>query len=75
MFNVTLQGKNYDKDGSYLNHFLKELSTIPSYLRYTPWLLTDQEQARFQVMIGKDYPHRIVTKNLAIDQERTSFNR
>ena len=75
MFNVTLQGKNYDKDGSYLTHFLKELSTIPSHLRYTPWLLTDQEQARFQVMIGKDYPHRIVTKNLAIDQERPSFNR
>ena len=75
MFNVTLQGKNYDKDGSYLNHYLPELSTIPSYLRYTPWLLTDQEQTRFQVIIGKDYPHRIVKKNLAIDQERPSFNR
>jgi deoxyribodipyrimidine photo-lyase len=70
MFNVTLQGRKYDAKGDYLVKWLPALKDVHPALRYTPWLMTTHEQSSIGFILGNTYPHRIVTKDLAIDQQR-----
>lgn len=59
-FNITKQSKDYDADGNYVRHWLPELANVPKQKIHEPWTLTVDEQTRFGVRIGTDYPRPIV---------------
>jgi deoxyribodipyrimidine photo-lyase len=59
-FNIPKQSRDYDPKGEYLKHWLRELASIPCEKIHQPWQLTVEEQKRFGVKLGVDYPRPIV---------------
>lgn len=59
-FNITKQAQEYDGQGAYVKHWLPELQHVPAAQVHEPWRLTPDEQARYGVRIGVDYPEPIV---------------
>jgi deoxyribodipyrimidine photo-lyase len=59
-FNILKQATNYDGKGEYVKHWLPVLSNIPTDRVHSVGLLTHEEQKRFGVRIGVDYPNPIV---------------
>lgn len=59
-FNIPKQSKDYDPQGEYVKHWLPELRELPASKVHTPWQLSKEEQKRFGVQLGVDYPHPIV---------------
>lgn len=59
-FNIIKQSKDYDPQGEYVKHWLPELAQIPAAKVREPWKLLPEEQQRFGVKIGVDYPPPIV---------------
>jgi deoxyribodipyrimidine photo-lyase len=59
-FNILKQATNYDPKGEYVKHWLPELSDVPADRVHSVGLLNNEEQKRFGVRIGVDYPNPIV---------------
>ncbi len=59
-FNTTKQARDYDAQGRYVKHWLPELKSVPADRVHEPWRLSQEDQARFGVRIGTDYPRPIV---------------
>ncbi|AFZ36505.1 cryptochrome, DASH family [Stanieria cyanosphaera PCC 7437] len=59
-FNIPKQSKYYDPKGDYLRHWLPELALIPGSKIHEPWKLTSEEQKRYQIRLGTDYPYPVV---------------
>jgi len=59
-FNIPKQSKDYDLKGNYLRHWLPELTNVPGDKIHEPWKLSQDEQKRFGVRIGVDYPRPVV---------------
>ena len=59
-FNILKQATNYDLKGEYVKHWLPELSDVPSEKVHSVGLLNNQEQKRFNVRLGVDFPNPIV---------------
>jgi deoxyribodipyrimidine photo-lyase len=59
-FNILKQATNYDPKGEYVKHWLPELSDVPADKIHSVGLLTNDEQKRFVVRLGVDYPNPIV---------------
>ncbi len=59
-FNILKQATNYDPKGEYVKHWLPELSDVPADKVHLVGLLTNDEQKRFGVRLGVDYPNPIV---------------
>ncbi len=59
-FNPVKQGKDYDPQGDYIRHWLPELARLPANRIHEPWLLTPDEQTRWGVRLGTDYPRPVV---------------
>lgn len=59
-FNIPKQSKDYDSHGKYIKYWLPELALIPGDKIHQPWQLTQEEQKRYQVRLGVDYPRPIV---------------
>ncbi|TWU03497.1 Cryptochrome DASH [Neorhodopirellula pilleata] len=59
-FNITKQARDYDPDGDYVRHWLPVLANIPSDRIHEPWKLSREDQARYGVQIGREYPTPIV---------------
>lgn len=59
-FNIAKQSKDYDLKGDYLKHWLPELNNIPGDKIHEPWKLSQEEQKRYNVIIGVDYPVPVV---------------
>ena len=55
-FNIVKQSKDYDADGSYVRHWLPELSELPSNKIHEPWTLSKDEQKKYGLTLGVDYP-------------------
>jgi deoxyribodipyrimidine photo-lyase len=73
-FNITKQSKDYDPEGSYLRHWLPELSALGSGQIHEPWKLTQGDQARFNVRLGVDYPHPVVDLFASARSNEQSYN-
>lgn len=56
-FNIVKQSKDYDADGAYVRHWLPELREVPAAKIHEPWTLSRDEQQRYGVTIGVDYPN------------------
>ena len=59
-FNIPKQSRDYDPKGKYIRHWLPELASIPGDKIHQPWQLSREEQKRFGVRLGVDYPRPIV---------------
>ena len=59
-FNIPKQSKDYDFQGNYIQHWLPELSSLPGVKAREPWKLNQEEQKRYDVNLGVDYPRPIV---------------
>ena len=59
-FNILSQAERYDPEGEYVRHWLPELADLPADRIHRPDLLTDEEQRRYGVRMGVDYPHAVV---------------
>jgi deoxyribodipyrimidine photo-lyase len=59
-FNISKQSKDYDPKGDYLRHWLPELASIPGDKIHEPWKLTTEEQKRYGMQLGVDYPRPVV---------------
>jgi len=68
-FNIVKQSKDYDLNGDYIKHWLPELRNVPASQLFQPWLLSADEQTRYGVTIGVDYP-----APLDVDSKSSSSN-
>ncbi|MGF1588964.1 MAG: DASH family cryptochrome [Pleurocapsa sp.] len=59
-FNIPKQTKDYDPQGEYVKQWLPELASLPGDKVREPWKLTQDEQKRYGVRVGVDYPHPVV---------------
>lgn len=59
-FNILSQATRYDPAGDYVRTWLPELAGLPNDRIHRPDLLTDEEQSRYGVRIGVDYPRAVV---------------
>jgi deoxyribodipyrimidine photo-lyase len=59
-FNIPKQSKDYDPKGDYLRHWLPELASIPGDKIHEPYKLSLEEQKRYGVILGVDYPRSVV---------------
>ncbi len=60
LYNPTTQQKRYDPDGAYVRFYVPELKHVPDAFIAEPSKMSDEEQARANCIIGKDYPAPIV---------------
>ena len=59
-FNIPKQTKDYDPKGYYIKHWLTELASLPGDKAREPWKLNTEEQKRYKVRLGVDYPRPVV---------------
>ena len=59
-FNIPKQTKDYDPQGKYIKHWLPELTSLTGDKVREPWKLSQDEQKRYGVRLGVDYPHPVV---------------
>ncbi len=59
-FNIPKQSRDYDPKGNYLRYWLPELKAIPGDKIHEPWKLSQEEQKRYNIRIGVDYPRPVV---------------
>jgi deoxyribodipyrimidine photo-lyase len=73
-FNIPKQSKDYDSQGIYVKHWLPELSNIPPKKVHQPWTLSLDEQKRYNVIMGVDYPHPIVDLEKSVIANEKIYN-
>ena len=59
-FHILKQATNYDPQGAYVKHWLPELARVPADKIHSVGLLSNDEQKRFGVRLGVDYPNPLV---------------
>lgn len=60
IFNPTSQGKKFDPNGEYIRRWVPELANVPAKFIHSPALMTLDQQAAFNCVIGQDYPAPLV---------------
>ncbi|MGB5975258.1 MAG: DASH family cryptochrome [Nodosilinea sp.] len=73
-FNIPKQSKDYDPDGLYVKHWLPELQNVPVAKVHAPWKLQIEEQKRFGVILGVDYPHPVVDLNKSVQTSEKIYS-
>ncbi|MGB5966952.1 MAG: FAD-binding domain-containing protein, partial [Spirulinaceae cyanobacterium] len=73
-FNILKQSKDYDRQGKYVKHWLTELKQVPSNKVHQPWQLSPEEQKRYGVRIGVDYPHPVVDLAKSVQANEKVYN-
>jgi deoxyribodipyrimidine photo-lyase len=59
-FNIPKQSRDYDPKGTYVKHWLPALDALPVDRVHEPGRLSGDEQRRFELKLGTDYPRAIV---------------
>lgn len=73
-FNIPKQAKDYDPDGDYVKYWLPVLQDLPASKVHTPWQLKPEEQKRYSVRLGVDYPHPIVDLQKSVKANEKRYN-
>ena len=74
-FNILKQSHNYDPKGDYVRHWLPELANIPGKKVHEPGKLTQEEQKRYGVRLGVDYPRPVVDFFKSVKANETIYNK
>ena len=61
IFNPTLQGEKFDKNGTYTKKWCPELNNLPNKYLFKPWELNEDQQRNHGVILGEQYPFPIVS--------------
>ena len=59
-FNILAQAKRYDPKGAYVKLWLPELKELPADKVHRPDMLSDEEQVRYHIHLGEDYPKSMI---------------
>jgi len=65
IFNPYLQSKKFDTNGDYIKKYVIELSSLPTEFIHEPQIMNSDEQKRYKVIIGKDYPAPMIDHKAA----------
>jgi deoxyribodipyrimidine photo-lyase len=68
VFNPTLQGQRFDPDGVFVKQWLPELVQVPIEWVHEPWKMSQVDQQKYNVIIGRDYPAPIIDHAFARDR-------
>ncbi|MEM8739562.1 MAG: deoxyribodipyrimidine photo-lyase [Planctomycetota bacterium] len=60
IFNPVLQGEKFDGDGDYVRRWVPELAELPNKVLHKPWEAEASTLEEAGVVLGEDYPERIV---------------
>ena len=74
-FNILKQAQNYDPKGDYVRHWLPELANIPGKKVHELEKLTQEEQKRYGVRLGVDYPRPVVDFFKSVKNNENIYNR
>lgn len=74
-FNIAKQSQDYDPMGDYVKHWLPELASIPDGKVHSPWRLSNQEQIRFGMRLGVDYPYPMVDLQRSVEANRRIYEK
>ena len=73
-FNILKQSQDYDPQGDYVRHWLPELANIPGKKVHEPGILTQEEQKRYGVRLGVDYPRPVVDFFKSVKANEAIYN-
>lgn len=65
MYDPVKQGRDHDPQGIFVRRWIPELADVPLAHLHEPWLMSAFEQTNCQMVIGRDYPPRIVDHKAA----------
>jgi deoxyribodipyrimidine photo-lyase len=65
IFNPTTQGTKFDPEGTYVRRWVPELAHLPAEWIHQPWAAPAPVLTAAHVILGKDYPERIVEHEFA----------
>lgn len=68
VFNPILQSKKFDPQGSFIKHWIPELSGIPTKYIHSPWEMPATIQKQSGCIVGRDYPQPIIEHSFARDR-------
>jgi len=60
IFNPVTQSQKFDADGKFIRRYLPELAGCHDRDLHAPWRMTQEQQRKAGVVIGRDYPAPIV---------------
>lgn len=64
------EANKYDPEGFYVKKWINELVLLPPPFCHEPYLLSDEEQNLFEVVLGRDYPEPVLFPMVAKEIER-----
>jgi deoxyribodipyrimidine photo-lyase len=73
IFNPILQAQKFDPMGNYVKQWVPELSGVPIQYLHKPWEMPLDLQKSRGVVIGKDYPKRIIEHSYARERSLERF--
>jgi deoxyribodipyrimidine photo-lyase len=74
-FNPTKQSQDYDPQGQYLKTWLPELKNVPASRLFEPWRWDVNEQRKYNVLVGRDYPAAVVDLMASAKENEIEFKK
>ena len=74
VFNPVTQGLKFDNKGDYVRKYIPELREVPSNVIHSPWELNEDDQLKYNCLIGKNYPKPIVNLSESRDRALNAFS-
>jgi deoxyribodipyrimidine photo-lyase len=60
IYDPVKQSKDKDPNGDFIKRWVPELVNLPKTFLHTPWKMSAEDQSRFRVILGEDYPFPVV---------------
>lgn len=75
VFNPVSQGEKFDPDGDYVRRWVPELADLDKRVIHKPWDAGEIELSAAGVVLGEDYPERIVDHARAREKALEAFDK
>ncbi|MBC7886204.1 MAG: DASH family cryptochrome [Saprospiraceae bacterium] len=70
-YNILAQSRKYDPEGKFIKYWIPELRPIPAHMVHDPGMMNQEDQHKYGVILGKDYPMAVTTKASRLKIEKT----